>query len=62
MTVGYISAYGLSLPHTHPRANELRFVIFGQFETGIFRANDARFIMNTRSSFSNGFNSFRTKS
>lgn len=47
MTVGYISACGINLPHTHPRATEINIIVSGQFESGLFQENSARFIMQT---------------
>ncbi len=47
MTVGFISGCGINLPHTHPRATEINFIVSGEFETGLFQENGARFIMET---------------
>src|SRR5262249_37831127 len=46
MTIGYIDACGINLPHTHPRATEMNFVVEGKFEAGFFMENGARFVMN----------------
>ena len=47
MTIGYVGPCGINLPHTHPRATEINFVVSGSFEVGFFQENGARFIMNT---------------
>jgi oxalate decarboxylase/phosphoglucose isomerase-like protein (cupin superfamily) len=47
MTLGTIDACGINLPHTHPRATEITFVVSGSFQVGFFQENGARFIGNT---------------
>jgi oxalate decarboxylase/phosphoglucose isomerase-like protein (cupin superfamily) len=47
MTVGFIGPCGINLPHTHPRATEINYIVSGTFEAGFFQENGARFIMNT---------------
>src|SRR6202034_4501740 len=47
MTVGFIDPCGINLPHTHPRATEILYVVSGTFESGFFQENGAHFVMNT---------------
>nr|prf spherulin 1b [Physarum polycephalum] len=47
MTVGFIEACGINLPHTHPRATEINFIASGKFEAGFFLENQAKFIGHT---------------
>jgi len=47
MTVGFIEPCGINLPHTHPRATEINFIVSGSFRAGFFMENGARFIGNT---------------
>ncbi|CAF1105208.1 unnamed protein product [Rotaria sordida] len=47
MTVGYLSACGINLPHTHPRATEINFSVDGDFDVGFLQENGVGFIMNT---------------
>jgi len=44
MTVGFIEACGINLPHTHPRATEINFIVSGSFRAGFFLENGAHFI------------------
>jgi len=44
MTVGFIEPCGINLPHTHPRATEINFIVSGTFRAGFFLENGARFI------------------
>eukprot|EP00026_Physarum_polycephalum_P015061 Phypoly_transcript_15654.p1 GENE.Phypoly_transcript_15654~~Phypoly_transcript_15654.p1 ORF type:complete len:249 (+),score=42.16 Phypoly_transcript_15654:48-794(+) len=44
MTVGFIEACGINLPHTHPRATEINFIAKGRFQAGFFLENQATFI------------------
>jgi oxalate decarboxylase/phosphoglucose isomerase-like protein (cupin superfamily) len=46
MTVGFIEPCGINLPHTHPRATEINFIVSGSFQAGFFQENGARFIGN----------------
>jgi len=46
MTVGFIEPCGINLPHTHPRATEINFIVQGTFLAGFFQENGARFIGN----------------
>jgi len=46
MTVGFIEPCGINLPHTHPRATEINFILSGTFLAGFFEENGARFIGN----------------
>jgi len=46
MTMGFIEPCGLNLPHTHPRATEVNFIVSGTFRIGFFQENEARFIGN----------------
>ena len=46
MTVGFIGPCGINLPHTHPRATEINFIVSGRLEAGFFQENGARFITN----------------
>lgn len=46
MTVGFLSACSMNLPHTHPRATEINFIAKGSFQAGFFMENGARFIGN----------------
>lgn len=39
MTVGFIGPCGINLPHTHPRATEINFIVSGQFMAGFFQEN-----------------------
>ena len=47
MAVAFINPCGINLPHTHPRATEIIYVVSGTFEVGFFQENGARFISNT---------------
>jgi oxalate decarboxylase/phosphoglucose isomerase-like protein (cupin superfamily) len=47
LTIGFIEPCRINLPHTHPRATEINYILSGTFETGFFQENGARFIMNT---------------
>jgi quercetin dioxygenase-like cupin family protein len=47
MAVAFIEPCGINLPHTHPRATEIIYVVSGTFEVGFFQENGARFISNT---------------
>jgi len=42
----HIEPCGINLPHVHPRATELFYVVEGQFQTGFLEENEARFILN----------------
>ena len=42
----HIEACGINLPHIHPRATELFYVVEGQFQTGFLEENDGRLILN----------------
>jgi hypothetical protein len=44
MTVGFIEPCGINLPHTHPRATEINFIVSGEFRAGFFLENGAHFI------------------
>lgn len=46
MTVGFLGACSMNLPHTHPRATEINFIAKGSFYAGFFMENNARFIEN----------------
>jgi len=46
MTVGFINACGINLPHSHPRATEINYIVSGTFQAGMFQENGARFIGN----------------
>jgi oxalate decarboxylase/phosphoglucose isomerase-like protein (cupin superfamily) len=46
MTVGYVGPCGINLPHTHPRATEINFVVSGTFEAGLVMENGVRFVGN----------------
>ncbi|CAF1292496.1 unnamed protein product, partial [Didymodactylos carnosus] len=46
MTVGYIGPCGLNLPHFHPRASGILYVVHGKFEIGFYQENSAKFITN----------------
>lgn len=52
MTVGYIGPCGINLPHTHPRATEVNFIVSGEFRAGFFLENGARFIGTIAQKFS----------
>ena len=47
MTVGFLGPCSINLPHTHPRATEINFIVSGTLQAGFFQENGARFIMNT---------------
>jgi len=47
MTIGYIAPCSINLPHTHPRATEINFIVEGEFEAGFFQENMAKFVGNT---------------
>jgi hypothetical protein len=47
MTVGFLSACGINLPHTHPRATEINFSVDGDFEVGFLQESGTGFVMNT---------------
>jgi hypothetical protein len=49
MTVGFIGACGINLPHTHPRATEINFAASGSFEAGFFQENGASLVLSTLS-------------
>ena len=42
----HIDPCGINLPHIHPRATELFYVVEGQFQTGFLEENDGRIILN----------------
>eukprot|EP00271_Cylindrocystis_brebissonii_P011963 TRINITY_DN29_c0_g1_i1.p1 TRINITY_DN29_c0_g1~~TRINITY_DN29_c0_g1_i1.p1 ORF type:complete len:232 (+),score=23.79 TRINITY_DN29_c0_g1_i1:345-1040(+) len=44
MTIGFIDACGINLPHTHPRSTELNFAVKGTFQAGFFLQNGARYV------------------
>ncbi|CAF3771345.1 unnamed protein product [Rotaria sp. Silwood1] len=46
MTVGYLNACGINLPHTHPRATEINFSINGDFDVGFLQENGVSFVSN----------------
>jgi len=46
MVIGLINPCGINLPHIHPRASELWYVIEGEFETGFFSENGGILVMN----------------
>jgi oxalate decarboxylase/phosphoglucose isomerase-like protein (cupin superfamily) len=46
MTVGFIGPCGINLPHTHPRATEINFIVKGSFRAGFIMENGARLIVN----------------
>jgi len=46
MTLGIIEPCGLNLPHTHPRATEMNYIISGSFSAGFFFEDGERFIGN----------------
>ncbi|CAF4889907.1 unnamed protein product [Rotaria sp. Silwood1] len=47
MTVRYLNACGVNLPHTYPRATEINFSVDGDFEVGFLQENGVGFVMNT---------------
>jgi len=44
MTVGFIEPCGFNLPHIHPRATEINFIVSGEFQAGFFSENGGKFI------------------
>ena len=42
----HIDPCGINLPHVHPRATELFYVVEGQFQTGFLEENEGRLILN----------------
>ncbi|CAF3969613.1 unnamed protein product [Rotaria sordida] len=46
MTVGYLNACGINLPHTHPRATEINFSVDGDFDVGFLQENGVSFVSN----------------
>ena len=42
----HIEACGINLPHIHPRATELFYVVEGRFQTGFVEENGGRVILN----------------
>jgi len=49
MTVGFIEPCGINLPHFHPRATEINFIVEGVFQAGFFSENEGKFVGNTLS-------------
>jgi len=47
MTVGFIEPCGINLPHIHPRATEINFIVQGEFQAGFFSENGGHFIGHT---------------
>ncbi|UJR18113.1 hypothetical protein I4U23_005013 [Adineta vaga] len=47
MSIGNIKPCGFVLPHLHPRADELFFMISGEMQAGFIQENGGRFIVNT---------------
>jgi len=47
MTVGFIEPCGINLPHFHPRATEINFIVEGEFEAGFFSENGGKFVGHT---------------
>jgi len=47
MTVGFIEPCGINLPHLHPRATEINFIVEGEFQVGFFSENEGKFVGNT---------------
>jgi len=47
MTVGFIEPCGINLPHIHPRATEINFIVEGEFQAGFFSENEGKFVGNT---------------
>jgi oxalate decarboxylase/phosphoglucose isomerase-like protein (cupin superfamily) len=47
MTVGFIEPCGINLPHIHPRATEINFIVSGEFQAGFFSENGGKFIGHT---------------
>ena len=37
----------MNTPHTHPRANEILYLVSGQMQAGFIEENGARFVNNT---------------
>jgi len=46
MTIGNVKPCGMNTPHTHPRANEILYLVNGEMETGFIEENGARFVQN----------------
>lgn len=42
-----ISPCGMNTPHTHPRATEILYLVYGEMEAGFIEENGARFVKNT---------------
>ena len=42
----HIEPCGINLPHIHPRATEMFYVVEGQFQTGFLEENEGRLILN----------------
>jgi len=44
MTVGFLEPCGINLPHIHPRATEINYAAKGDFQTGFYQENGAKFV------------------
>eukprot|EP01126_Amoeba_proteus_P064375 TRINITY_DN9007_c0_g1_i2.p1 TRINITY_DN9007_c0_g1~~TRINITY_DN9007_c0_g1_i2.p1 ORF type:complete len:225 (+),score=37.27 TRINITY_DN9007_c0_g1_i2:220-894(+) len=47
ITIEIADPCSINLPHSHPRATEINFVVSGKVKLGFFEENGARFIENT---------------